>query len=90
MAVTLHNVVATKAGKQVNLVEVRLEDQPVGRFIPATSAKVGPLVTHIEGRGGIPVARALVQGNSLKADVTVYVARASDVAHDWLDAFGPQ
>ena len=43
VAVTLHSVVATKAGKQVNLVEVRIDGQPVGRFTPATSAKVGPL-----------------------------------------------
>lgn len=85
VAVTLHNITIQKAGKPLDLVEIRLDRETVGRFIPATSAKVGPLVNCVERAGGLPVARASVAGNSLKAEVTVYVARVGDVPQDWFD-----
>ena len=85
VAVTLHTVVVTKAGEQSARVEVRLERNVVGQLTPATSAKVGPLVERVERGGGLSAARAVVRGNSLKADVTIYVARARDVDQDWPD-----
>lgn len=89
VAVTLHNITVQKSGKRQDLVEIRLDGETVGRFIPSTSAKVGPLVNCVEQAGGLPVARARVAGSSLKADVTVYVARAGDVPQDWFDGPGP-
>ncbi|MER5391556.1 hypothetical protein [Saccharopolyspora sp. NPDC002686] len=89
VAVTLHNVTIEKAGKPLDLVEIRLDGEAVGRFIPRTSAKVGPLVSHVESVGGLPVARASVTGNALKADVTVYVARAGDVPQSWIGNLRP-
>lgn len=89
VAVTLHNVTIEKAGKLLGLVEIRLDGKAVGRFIPTTSAKVGPLVSHVEGVGRLPVARASVTGNALKADVTVYVARAGDVPQSWIGNLRP-
>ena len=86
VAVTRHTVVVTKAGQQSTRVEVQLERNAIGRLTPATSAKVGPLVEQVEHGGGLPVARAVVRGNSLKADVTIYVARAGEVDQNWLDA----
>lgn len=86
VAVTLHNVTIERGRKPVDLVEVRLDGEPVGTFTPATSVKVGPLVDNVERVGGLPVARARVAGNSMKADVTVYVARAGDVPQEWIDS----
>lgn len=86
VAVTLHRVTMLKGRKPVDLVEVRLDNEPVGTFTPATSAKIGDLVDHANRVGGLPVARASVAGNTLKADVTVYVARAGDVSQHWLDS----
>lgn len=85
VAVTLHNVTIEKAGKPLDLVEIRLDGEAVGRFILSTSAKIGPLVSHVERVGGLPVARACVTGNALKADVTVYVARAGDLPQGWIE-----
>lgn len=89
VAVTLHGITVEKAGKPLDLVQVRLDGEPVGRFTPATSAKVGPLVSSVERVGGLPVARAAVVGEPTKADVTVYVARARDVPQDWFDSLRP-
>lgn len=85
VAVTLHKVTAEKNHKPVDLVEVRLDNEPVGAFTPSTSVKLSGLVDRANRVGGLPVARASVAGNEAKVDVTVYVARSADVSQQWLD-----
>lgn len=52
----------------------------------ALSEQSHDLVAHVVAWGRTPVARALVKGSDLRADVSVFVARTSDVAQKWLDS----
>ena len=83
VAVTLHSLDEQRARSVVPTVEVRLDGQRVGVLTPASTANVRPLVEHAEARGQIAVARAVIKGNHLKADVTLHVAKASEVEARW-------
>ncbi|MBS2938377.1 DUF2510 domain-containing protein [Nocardioides sp. J2M5] len=86
VAATLHVVdEARKAGAAVRLVEVRLDGQRVGVMSKAISEQVQDLVAFVASKDRLPVARAIVKGSDLRADVTVHVARTSEVPHKWLD-----
>lgn len=41
-------------------------------------------------RRPLPVARATIKGNALKADVVLSMPKAQDVPQSWLDALGPE
>lgn len=89
LAVTLHLVSqAPKSGRgqEREVVEVRLDGNPIGCLTKAMSDSVRDLVAYVSERGMEPVARAVLKGSSIKADVTLYVARSSDVTQQWLDS----
>ncbi|MEQ6901771.1 DUF2510 domain-containing protein [Nocardioides sp. YIM 152588] len=87
VAATLHVVdEARKNGDPVRLVEVRLDGERVGLMSKVTSEQIRDLVSFVADKGRVPVARAIVKGSDLRADVTVHVARTSDVPHKWLEA----
>lgn len=87
VAATLHVVdEARRTGDPVRLVEVRLDGERIGVMSRAISEQVHDLVTYVASRGRVPVVRALIKGSDLRADVTVHVARTSDVPHKWLDS----
>ncbi|MFN8191549.1 MAG: hypothetical protein U0R78_14130 [Nocardioidaceae bacterium] len=52
----------------------------------AISDQIHDLVTYVADNGKTPVARAIIKGSDLRADVTVNVARTSDVPQKWLDS----
>ncbi|RYB93722.1 DUF2510 domain-containing protein [Nocardioides oleivorans] len=86
VAATLHVVEEPrKTGDPVRLVEVRLDEQRVGVMSKAVSEQVYDLVAFVAAKNRVPVARAIVKGSDLRADVTVHVARTSEVPHKWLD-----
>jgi hypothetical protein len=75
-----------RTGDPVLVVEVSLDGKPVGRMSKAISEQVHDLVAYVAECGRVPVARAIVKGSDLRADVVVHVARTSDVPQKWLDA----
>jgi hypothetical protein len=86
VAATLHLIEEPrKTGDAVRLVEVRLDDERVGVMSKAISEQVEDLVAFVAGKNRVPVARAIVKGSDLRAEVTVHVARTSEVPHKWLD-----
>lgn len=86
VAATLHVVEEPrKTGDAVRLVEVRLDNERVGVMSKAISEQVHDLVAFVASKDRVPVARAIVKGSDLRADVTVDVARTSEVPHKWLD-----
>lgn len=90
LAVTLH-VVQTQPGgraQPVEIVEVRLDGNRIGCLTKASSEAVRDLVAYVADRGLVPVARAALKGSAIKADVTLYVARSSEVTQHWLDGIG--
>ncbi|WP_225754682.1 HIRAN domain-containing protein [Actinotalea sp. Marseille-Q4924] len=84
VAVTLHAVTEQRPRSTVSVVEVRLDGQRVGLLSPTQTANLQPLIERVAGRGLQSVARALVRGNELKADVILFVTKAQDVDPVWL------
>ena len=65
-------------------VEVRVDGRPVGLLSAAGSAATHGLVRACEEAGRVPVARGLVNGNSLAVTMAVRTARTWDVTDEWL------
>lgn len=90
VAATLHVAEEEKrGGEMARLVEVRLDGQKVGTMTKATSEQIADLVQYVAEKGREPVARAIVKGSDLRAEVVVHVARTSEVSHRWLDSVQP-
>ena len=87
VAATLHVVEEPRrTGDPARIVEVRLDGERIGVMSKATSEQIQDLVTYVANNGRTPVARAIIKGSDLRADVTVNVARTSDVPQKWLDS----
>jgi hypothetical protein len=88
VAATLHVVEVQKSERSAvqQIVEVRLDDQTVGTLTKAMSDQLRDLVGFVADHGRVPVARAVIKGSSLRADVTLYVSRTTDVPQRWLDS----
>jgi collagen type III alpha len=82
--VTLHEVTEQAARSIKTLVEVRVNGQPGGRLTPKMSGELLPAIRHLTAAGLITAGRAILKGNQLKADITLYVARSGELAHDFL------
>lgn len=67
------------------VVEVRIGGERVGQLTPKMSGELLPAVRHLAERGAATVARALVKGNRLKADVVLHCQRAGELAAEWFD-----
>ena len=87
VAVTLHVIEEPRrTGDPARVIEVRLDGQRVGVMSKAISDQIHDLVTYVADNGRTPVARAIIRGSDLRADVTVNVARTSEVPQKWLDS----
>lgn len=88
VSTTLHEVQEARARSTVDVVEVRLDGRRVGVLSPQQSTTMLPLVRHVAARRLVPVARATVKGNTLKADVVLHVAKTQDIDPTWLQSLG--
>ena len=88
VAVTLRSINEIRPRSSYEAVQVELDGKRVGVLSKVQSAKLLPLVKHIEERGLAPVARAVITGTQLKAEVVLYCATADAVDDDWLDDLG--
>jgi hypothetical protein len=82
--VTLHEVTEQLARTSKTLIEVRVNGHAAGRLTPKMSGELLPGVRHFVDRGLMTGARAILKGNQLKADITLYVARSGELAEEWL------
>jgi collagen type III alpha len=83
--VTLHELVEQLARSTRTVVEVRVDESTAGKLTPKMSAELLPAIRHLSERGVQAAARAILKGNRVKADVTLYVARANELPQEWLD-----
>lgn len=81
---TLHGVDIARARSTMRLVEVRIQGEVVGLLSKAASESLLPLVDAMERAGVVPVARAAISGNQLKADVTIRVTKTSELPAEWI------
>ncbi len=86
VAVSLHTTIETRARSTNELIEVRLSGKLVGFLSKAQTANFASLVKYVTDRGLVPVARATLRGNTIKADVTLHVAKAHEVSPEWLQS----
>jgi len=84
--VTLNKVTEQLARSTRDIVEVRLEGEPVGQLTPKMSAEYSPAIELLDNSGVQTVARAVVKGNALKADVVLYAAKAGQLGDEWIRA----
>jgi len=82
---TLHDLVETGPRTTKRVVEVRVVGSRVGQLTPKMSGELLPAIDHLAGRGAVTVARAMVRGNRLKADVVLYCQRSGELAPQWFD-----
>jgi collagen type III alpha len=84
--VTLHEVHEQSGPGTRELIEVFLDDAPVGRLSPRMSGELLPAVRHLASYGRLTVARAMVRGNRIKIEVVLHAARARELPESWLAA----
>lgn len=78
LLVTLHKEMLGAKTKRIGL-EVRLDGERVGELTKAASEKLMPMVDHYDALGLTSVARAIIQGSGLAAELTVHVKRAHEL-----------
>lgn len=81
--VTLHPVTEQLARSTREVLEIRIDDSRIGQLTPKMSGDFLPAVRLLESLGYQATAQALVTGNRLKAEVTVYAERAHQLSADW-------
>lgn len=87
VAATLHVIEEPRrTGDPARVIEVRLDGERVGVMSKVMSEQISDLVTYVASKGRTPVARAIIKGSNLRADVAVHVARTSEVPQKWLDS----
>lgn len=87
VAATLHVIEEPRrTGDPARVIEVRLDGGRVGVMSKAISDQIADLVTYVADNGRTPVARAIIKGSDLRAEVVVHVARTSEVPQRWLDS----
>lgn len=83
-AATLRVIHEIRPRSAFETVEVQINGERVGVLSKVTGEQVAPLVSLIEGAGRIPVVRASVEGNDLRAEVKLRMIRAAEARHDWI------
>jgi len=82
---TLHEVTERKARSAKHVLEVRIDDHPVGRLTAAMSEHLLAAVRQADRSGVVLYVRASVRGNALKAEVTIYPTKVADLPQAWVD-----
>lgn len=88
VAVTLTPIKDVRPRSVVDAIQVEIDGEPVGVLTPVSTANLMPLVAHVIDNGGVPVCRASLRGNALKADISLHVAKAQDVDAGWIESIG--
>ncbi|MBW9213246.1 hypothetical protein KV102_00200 [Mumia sp. zg.B53] len=82
----LREVMEERPRSSVELIEVTIDGEPVGRLTPGMSSDYLPTVRHLAKNGRGTAVRAMVKGNRLKMDVVLYAMRAADLPDAWVDS----
>ena len=67
------------------VVEVRLDDEPVGRLSPRLSAEFLPAIHYLADMRAETAARVTVRGDRTASEVILYAARSHDLPATWPD-----
>jgi hypothetical protein len=67
------------------VVEIRLDDEPVGRLSPRLSAEFLPAIHYLADMRAETAARVAVRGDRTASEVILYAARSHDLPATWPD-----
>lgn len=81
--VTLHPITEQLTRSTREVLEIRIDDRRIGQLTPKMSGDFLPAVRLLDSFGYVAAAKALVTGNRLKAEVTIYAQRAHQLSPDW-------
>lgn len=81
--VTLHTIEIPRVRSTSRVIEVRLDGHRLGQLSPTTSASLEPLLREAEQANRVAVAWARITGSRLAAEVTLDVARPTDIPNAW-------
>jgi collagen type III alpha len=81
---TAHAITEQAAKTPKTVVEIRIDDEPVGRLTPKMSSELLPVIEYLAQRGRLTCVRGVVKGNELKADVVLHTKRAGELDSAWL------
>lgn len=80
----LRSVEKQTARTSRQIVEVLLDGDVVGELTPAMSAEFLPVIERLRDVGRLCVARVIIKGNQVKADVVLHATKAVALDQDWL------
>ncbi len=63
--------------------EISIDGATIGELTPTMSAKFLPAVEHLATEGELTAAKALLRGNSVKVEATLYAAKAHELPPAW-------
>ena len=81
---TLHEFPA-RGGDGKTVVEVRINDRPVGQLTAQMSARYLPMIEHLRDRGLVSTCKIDITASSVAAEVRINAARANEVDEKFLD-----
>lgn len=81
---TLHALETGVGRPDKLLVEVRIDDEPIGVLTPAMGQHFLPVMNHLASQGETAAARVLLKGNALQVEATLYAARSHELGTAWL------
>lgn len=80
---TMHVVQGGTARAPKEIIEIRIDERPVGTLSPGSSQHFVPTVRHLEGRGASAAAWLRVKGSAIAVQVTVQATKAHELPGDW-------
>ncbi|MEB3024136.1 HIRAN domain-containing protein [[Mycobacterium] crassicus] len=83
--VTLHESVVATARTTKSVVDVRIDDKPVGQLTPQMSQRFLPMIRHFESRGLVTACQGDIAGSTVAAEVRIDAVKAHEVEDSVLE-----
>lgn len=81
---TLHLLTLGSGRSEKRVVELRIDDEPIGQLTPAMSAHYAATIDHLGESGQLVVAKALLKGNPIQVEAVLYAAKSHELDSAWL------
>lgn len=81
--ITLHE--QASAGRAKPHVEVRIDDEPVGRLTPQMSQRFLPMIRHLRDRGLLTACWGDINGSAVAAEVRIDGIKANEATQEFLE-----
>lgn len=80
---TLHVTVGGTAKSPKDVIEVRIDGQPVGTLSAASSVHFAPVVQHLASGGVLALAWLRLKGNAVSTQVTLQATKSHELPQQW-------